>query len=170
VIDQKIQDALNGQLNAEIYSAYLYLSMSNYFESLGLIGMANWMRIQWQEELTHALKFNDYLNERGGRVLLTSIEGPQTEWDSPLKAFQDTAGHERKVTGLINDLVNLAESESDHATKNFLMWYVSEQVEEEASVDAVLQKLKLVGSAGEGLLMVDNELAKRIFTPPAAGN
>ncbi|MBW2623275.1 MAG: ferritin [Deltaproteobacteria bacterium] len=170
MIDQKIQDALNGQLNAEIYSAYLYLSMSNYFESLGLIGMANWMRIQWQEELTHALKFNDYLNERGGRVLLTSIEGPQTEWDSPLKAFQDTAGHERKVTGLINDLVNLAESESDHATKNFLMWYVSEQVEEEASVDAVLQKLKLVGSAGEGLLMVDNELAKRIFTPPAAGN
>jgi ferritin len=169
VIDQKIQSALNEQLNAEIFSAYLYLSMAGYFEFLGLSGMANWMRVQWQEELTHAMKFNDFLNERGGRVLLKAIEGPQTEWDSPTHAFEDTARHESKVTGLINDLVNLAESENDHATRNFLMWFVNEQVEEEASAEAVLRKLKLVGGAGEGLLMINNELAQRVFVPPAAG-
>ena len=169
MIDQKIEEALNGQLNAELYSAYLYLSMSGYFESLGLSGMANWMRVQWREEVSHAMKFIDNIYVRGGRVLLTAIDAPPTEWSSPIDAFKDTASHEHKVTGLINDLVNLAEDQNDHATKNFLMWFVNEQVEEEASAADILQKLKLVGGTGEGLLMINNELAHRVFVPPAAG-
>ena len=168
MIKEKIEKALNSQLNAELYSSYLYLSMSSYFSSLNLDGFANWMRVQAQEELMHALKFYDYITERGGRALLATIEAPPAQWDSPLKAFENVYTHEQKVTGLINDLVNMAVSEKDHATTAFLQWFVTEQVEEESSADAVVQKLRLVGDQGSGLLMIDQEMSQRAFTPPAA--
>jgi len=168
MIKEKIQNALNKQLNAEMYSAYLYLSMSAYFESINLKGFANWMRIQTREEMVHAMKFYDYVNERGGRVTLAAIDAPPTQWDSPLAVFEHTYMHEQKVTGLINDLVNLAISETDHATNNFLQWFVAEQVEEESSADEIVQKLKLVGGDSGGLFMLDQELGQRVFTPPAA--
>ena len=171
MLSKKMQDALNKQLNAELYSAYLYLSMSAYFQSVHLGGFANWMRVQAQEELTHAIKFYDYVNERGGRVVLQPVEGPPAEWTSPLAVFEDTYRHEQKVTSLINELVNLVIAEGDHATNVFLQWFVFEQVEEEASADKIVQKLKLVGDTGSGLFMIDRELAQRVFVPPttAAG-
>jgi ferritin len=168
MMDEKMQEALNKQINAEIYSAYLYLSMSAYFQSVNLAGFANWMRVQWQEELAHALKFYDYVNERGGRVVLQAVEAPPSEWDSALAVFEDTYRHEQKVTAMINKLVDLAVETRDHATNNFLQWFVSEQVEEEASADEVVQKLKLVGGDPSGLFMVDRELAQRVFAAPAA--
>lgn len=168
MIKENMQKAINQQINAEMYSAYLYLSMSAYFESINLKGFANWMKAQAQEEMVHAMKFYDYINERGGRVLLTVIEAPPTQWDSSLAVFEYTYKHEQKVTGLINDLVNLAISEADHATNNFLQWFVAEQVEEEASADEVVQKLKLAGDRGGGLFMLDQELGQRVFTLPTA--
>ena len=168
MLDEKMQTALNKQMNAELYSSYLYLSMSAYFQSISLPGFANWLRIQAQEELVHAMKFYDFINERGGRVMLQPVEGPPTEWSSPLDVFENTYKHEQKVTGLINDLVNLAVKEGDHATNIFLQWFVTEQVEEESSADEVVQKLKLMGDAKGGLFMLDREMAQRVFTPPAA--
>jgi ferritin len=168
MLNEKIQDALNKQLNAELYSSYLYLSMSAYFSSVELSGFANWMRVQAQEELMHSMKFYDYINERGGRVTLTAIESPQVEWKSPEIAFDHVYKHEQKVTGLINDLVNLAIEEKDHATNNFLSWFVTEQVEEESSASDILQKVKLVGKDGSGLFMLDKELGMRVFTPPTS--
>ncbi len=168
MLSEKMQEVLNGQLNAELYSAYLYLSMSAYFQSLDLAGFANWMRVQTQEELVHAMKFHDYINERGGRVLLRSIESPPTEWTSPLAVFEYAYQHEQKVTGLINNLVDLSMEVKDHATTNFLQWFVSEQVEEEASANDVVRKLKLMGEAAGGMFMIDRELAQRVFTAPAA--
>jgi len=168
MLDEKMQTALNKQMNAELYSSYLYLSMSAYFQSISLPGFANWLRIQAQEELVHAMKFYDFINERGGRVMLQPVEGPPTEWSSPLDVFENTYKHEQKVTSLINDLVNLAVKEGDHATNIFLQWFVTEQVEEESSADEVVQKLKLMGDAKGGLFMLDREMAQRAFTPPAA--
>jgi len=167
MIKEKMQEAINRQMNRELYSSYLYLSMSAYFESINLKGFANWMRVQTQEEMVHAMKFYDYVVERGGRVILDAIEAPPSKWKSPLAVFQHAYKHEQKVTGLINDLVNISVSEQDHATNNFLQWFVAEQVEEEASADGVVQKLKLVGDGG-GLSMLDQELAQRVFTPPPA--
>jgi ferritin len=166
MLNPKIQAALNSQINAELYSSYLYLSMSAYFDSQNLAGMANWMRIQAQEELTHAMKFFDFVNERGGRVLLTQVEGPKTEWSSPLDVFEETLAHERKVTALINDLVDLSLGEKDHAANTFLQWFVTEQVEEEATAEAILEKLKLVGDDGVAIFMLDGELGQRAV--PAA--
>ena len=168
MIKERIQDALNEQINAELYSSYLYLSMSAYFESINLKGFASWMRVQTQEELLHAMKFYDYLIERGGKVVLSSIESPPTEWPSPLAIFENAYQHEQKVTGLINELVDLAIAEKDHATNIILQWFVSEQVEEEASADEVVQKIKLMGDARGGIFMLDRELAQRVFTPPTA--
>jgi len=168
MIDEKMQEAINKQLNAELYSSYLYLSMSAYFQSANLGGFANWMRVQAKEELAHAMKFYDYVNERGGRVILHPVEEPPSEWDSPLAVFEHVYRHEQKVTGLINKLVDLAVEARDHATNNFLQWFVSEQVEEEASADEVVQKLKLVGDDPSGLFMIDRELAQRVFVAPAA--
>jgi len=167
-MDEKMQEALNKQLNAELYSSYLYLSMSAYFQSVNLSGFANWMRVQAQEELAHAMKFYDYVNERGGRVVLPAVEAPPSEWDSPLAVFEHVYRHEQGVTGMINKLVDLAVEARDHATNNFLQWFVSEQVEEEASADEVVQKLKLVGDDPSGLFMIDRELAQRVFVAPVA--
>jgi len=163
-----MEEALNAQVNAEMYSAYLYLSMESYFKSLNLNGFANWMRVQAQEEMMHAMKIYDYINERGGRVLLKVIEGPPTKWDSPLAVFEAVFKHEQKVTGLINDLVDLAIAEKDHATNSFLQWFVNEQVEEEASADEKVQQLKMMENAPGGMFMLDRELGQRVFTPPAA--
>ncbi|MHC4069786.1 MAG: ferritin [Planctomycetota bacterium] len=167
MLNKKMNDALNEQINAEFYSAYLYLSMETYFESVNLSGFAKWMRAQVQEESMHAMKLYDFVNEQGGRVLLKAIERPVTEWSSPLAAFEAVYAHEQKVTGLINDLVNLAVQEKDHTTNNFLKWFVNEQVEEEASADAVVQQLKMVKDSAEGKLMIDKELGQRVFVPPA---
>jgi ferritin len=156
-----MQAALNKQLNAELYSGYLYLSMNAYFKTLNLDGFANWMYYQAQEELTHGMKFYDFINQRGGQVTLDLIEAPPASWDSPLAAFEATLAHEQKVTGLINDLMEVALTERDHATQIFLQWFVSEQVEEEESVGGVLEQLKLMGAAKGGLFMIDRELAKR---------
>ncbi|MBS3734734.1 MAG: ferritin [Phycisphaerae bacterium] len=161
MISPKMQDAINEQINAETYSAYLYWSMAAYFESENLPGFARWMKVQAGEEMTHAGKFFDYVNERGGRVTLTAIEAPPTAWDSPLAAFQAAYEHETKVTAMINDLVDLARSENDHATESFLTWYVDEQVEEESSADDIVQKLTRVQDAPGGLFMLDRELGAR---------
>jgi len=168
MISKKMAEALNRQVNAEFYSAYLYLSMEAYFVSVNLPGFANWMRAQIQEEAMHAMKIYDFVNERGGRVLLKSIEQPPTEWESPLAAFEAAYKHEQKVTGLINDLVNLAIEEKDHASNAFLQWFVNEQVEEEASVNEVAQKLKKINNAPAGQFLIDRELGQRVFTPPQA--
>ncbi|MEW6352165.1 MAG: ferritin [Thermodesulfobacteriota bacterium] len=167
MISKELQDAMNSQMNAELYSSYLYLSMSGYFESINLPGAANWMRCQAQEELVHVMKFFTFLKERGGRVRMAAIDGPPNEWDSPLAAFEAAYRHEQLVSGRINDLVDLAIQQKDHASNNFLQWFVAEQVEEEASADAVIQQIKLAGDGG-GLFMVDKELAARVFAPPPA--
>lgn len=166
MLSDRMEKALNGQVNAELYSAYLYLAMSSYFKSMNLNGFGRWMEVQTLEELTHAKKFFDYVNERGGRAVVTSIDGPQNEWASPVATFEQVYQHEQKVSGLINELVNLAIEERDHATNNFLQWFVSEQVEEEASANDVLQKLKLIDRGQGGLFLLDQELGQRVFTPP----
>ncbi len=168
MISKKMEEALNEQVNAEMYSAYLYLSMESYFRSLNLNGFANWMRVQTQEEMMHAIKIYDFVNERGGRITLKAIEGPPTKWKSPLAVFEAVYAHERKVTGLINNLVNLAVEEKDHATNTFLQWFVNEQVEEESSADEIVQQLKMMKNAPGGMFMFDRELGQRVFTPPVA--
>jgi len=168
MLSEKIQQVLNDQINAELYSSYLYLSMQAYFESINLPGFANWMKAQTQEELMHAFKLYDFVNERSGRVILNAIDKPPTDWKSPLDVFEQVFKHEQKVTALINNLVNLSNDEKDHATASFLQWFVNEQVEEEASADAVRQQLKLMETAPDGLFMLDKEMAQRVFTPPAA--
>lgn len=163
-----LEKALNEQLNAELYSAYLYLSMSAYFSDVGLSGFANWMRVQAKEEQFHAMKFYDYINERGGRVKLAAIDAPRTEWDSPLDCIEAVLEHEQKVTALVYGLVDLAIEEKDHATNIFLQWFVTEQVEEEDNVNEVLSKLKLIDGKGNGMFIMDKELGTRVFNPPAA--
>jgi ferritin len=166
-MNDKIQETFNNQINAELYSSYLYLSMSSWLEAKNFKGFSSWMRVQAQEELSHALKFIDFVQERGGRVILTQLEGPKTEWSSLKEVYEDTYNHERHVTSLIHEMVDVAMSERDHAANNFLKWFVDEQVEEEASALEILEKLKLVGEDGAALFMIDGELGQRVFTPPA---
>ncbi|MFW6268931.1 MAG: ferritin [Bacillota bacterium] len=165
MLNDKVETALNEQINAELYSAYLYQAMGAYFESVDLEGFAQWMDLQADEEISHARKIYDYVNERGGRVILESIEAPPSEWENPTKAFENAYEHEQKVTAMINDLVDIADQENDRATYSFLQWFVDEQVEEEDSVDSIVQKLKMIGSSGSGLFMLNNELGQR--TPQA---
>ena len=161
MLSEDLEDKLNEQINAELFSAYLYQAMGAYFEAEDLEGFANWMDLQAQEEMFHARKIYDFVNERGGRVILQSIEAPKSEWDDPLDAFKDAYEHEQKITGMINDLVDLSIEESDHATRSFLQWFVDEQVEEEDSVNRIVRKLEMFGESGNGLLMIDNELGQR---------
>jgi ferritin len=161
MLSEKMQAALNEQINAELSSSYAYLSIAAHFEAENLNGFANWMHIQSGEENTHAMKFYHYIISRRGRVTLKPLAGPKTEWASPLEAFEDALKHEQKVTSLINNLVDLAIKEKDHATNSFLKWFVDEQVEEEANVDAVIQDLKRAGNSAQMLLMLDRELAGR---------
>ena len=161
MLNQKIQDALNEQIKNELYSAYLYLSMAAYCESVNMPGMAHWMRMQELEERMHALKMFDFVNERGGRVVLQAIDQPPAEFKSLLDVFEKTLAHEQKVTAMINDLYALAVQEKDYASQIFLQWFVTEQVEEEDSVGQVIETLKMIGDSRQGLLMLDRELGGR---------
>ena len=168
MLSEKMQDALNGQLNREMYSAYLYLAMSAYSTYIGLKGFANWFMVQYQEEMMHAMKIYNYINDQGGQVKLMAIEQPLTEFESPMDMFEKTLEHEKFITKSINDLVDLAIAEKDHATNIFLQWFVTEQIEEESNDKDIIARLKLIGKDGNGLLMLDKELAARVFTLPAA--
>ena len=168
MLSPKLEKALNDQINAEMFSAYLYLAMVAYFQEKNLSGFANWMTVQNQEETFHAMKFFKYVAERGGRVTLDALEKPQFEWESPLAAMEAAQKHEAYISGRINTLMDLAIKEKDHATANFLNWFVAEQVEEEDSVNEVVQKLRMVGTGGGGLFMMDRDMATRVFTPPVA--
>jgi ferritin len=165
---KQIEQAFNSHLNAEFFSSYLYLSMANYFAAQNLEGMAEWMRIQLEEERVHAMKFVDFINDRGGRVVLQQIDQPTIEWDSPLAAFQDAYDHECLISSKINELVDLANKENDHAAHNFLQWFVSEQVEEEATAQRIVEQLKRVGDNPVGLMIIDQQLGARTATPAEA--
>jgi len=167
VLSERMTEALNKQINREIYSAYLYLSMSADSTFKGLKGFANWFMVQYQEEMTHTMKIYDYINNQGGQVKLMAVEQPPMEFGSPLEIFEKTLEHEKFVTKCINDLVNLAIDQKDHATKIFLQWFITEQIEEEANDNDIIATLKLVGKEGNGLFMIDKELATRVFVPPA---
>jgi ferritin len=167
MLKEKVEKALNEQINAELYSAYLYQSMAAYFENKSLAGFAQWMDRQADEEMIHARKIYDFINERGGRVILSGIEKPKNEWNSNLEVFEDSLAHEEKITAMINKLVSLADEEKDYATKSFLKWFVDEQVEEEDSVGEIVDKLKLVGDSTQGLFMMDDKLAERNKTNAA---
>ncbi|MBN2024209.1 MAG: ferritin [Pirellulales bacterium] len=169
MLNPRIQEAFNKQINAELFSSYMYLSMAAYFESRSMRGMANWMRVQAQEEVVHATKFFDFIHDRDGQVTLTAIGAPPVQWDSAAQVFEHAYEHECKVTAMIHDLVRLARNENDPAADNFLQWFVTEQVEEEASAQLMVDKLRLVGDNGAGLFMVDTEAAQRAFAPPAPG-
>lgn len=161
MLSKKMLEALNKQVNAEYASSYLYLSMAAYFEAATLKGFANWMRLQAKEEEEHALKFFDYINDRGGRVTLLPIPAPPKDFPSVLAVMEATLKHEQKVTSLIHALVDQAIEEKDHATNIFLHWFVEEQVEEEANASEIVEKLKMISQSGGGLLMLDKELGKR---------
>jgi ferritin len=161
MLSKTLQDAMNEQIKNELYSAYLYLSMSAYCEEANLPGFAHWMRLQAQEEVSHAMKFYDFIYERGGRVVLQAIDQPPAEFQSPLAVFEQTLEHEQKVTAMIHDLYTLAVEEKDYASQAFLQWFVTEQVEEEDSASQVLETLKMIGDKGHALLMLDRELGRR---------
>jgi len=168
MIGKKMVDTINAQINAELFSAYLYMSMHSYFASNGMPGAANWVRVQALEEMTHAEKFCNYVHERGGKVVLTAIAAPETQWANPLAVFEAVLTHERKVTSLINNLMDVAIEQKDHAAGLFLQWFIGEQVEEEASVQNVIDQIKLAGESKGGMLMIDRELGARVFVPPVA--
>lgn len=161
MLSEKMEKALNDQINAEFYSAYLYLSMSAYFEELDYPGFAQWMKVQSKEEEDHGAKLYEYVIARGNSVTLEAIEKPQEKWDSVEAIFEHVLEHEQLVTSLINDLVDLAISEKDHATNQFLQWYVAEQVEEEENARDNLGKIKRAGNSQDLLFLLDAELGGR---------
>jgi ferritin len=160
MLNEKMETALNAQINMELSAFYTYLSMAAYLEGDGLTGMAAWMRHHADEEMEHAMRIYDYIHSRRGHVTLQAIAKPPNEWDSPLNAFEDAFKHEQKVTASIDALVEQARDLEDHATESFLQWFVDEQVEEEEIVDAAIQKLKLIGDDGPGLYMLDRDLGE----------
>ena len=161
MLSQAMQDAINEQIKNELYSAYLYLSMSAHCEANGMPGSAHWMRAQSQEEIEHAMRFFDFVNERGGRVTLYAIDQPPTEFDSLLAIFKETLEHERKVTAMIHGLYQLALEEKDYPAQVMLHWFIEEQVEEESSAAQILDTLEMIGDQGHALVMLDRELGKR---------
>ena len=168
MIEKKLEEAINTQINEELFSSYLYLSMSAYFEAENLKGMAHWMRVQAQEELIHVFKFYRYLNDRGGQVILSQVKAPATRWESAAIAFQAAYEHEQHITSCIHKLVDLALKEGDQSTANMLQWFINEQVEEEATASEVAAQLKRIGDNGMGLFMMDKELSTRVFNPAPA--
>ncbi len=161
MLKDSVLNAINEQINAEMYSSYLYLSMSAHFEAANLSGFAHWMRVQSREELDHAMKFFDYMQDQGCPVTLKAIAQPPTQFGSPLAVFQQVLEHEQKVTSLIHGLYDLAVKENDYATQGLLQWYVNEQVEEEKNATRILEELKMVGESGASLFLVDRQLAAR---------
>jgi len=160
-MDKKLLQEMNLQINKEMYSGYLYLSMAAHFESENLPGFSHWMTMQAEEELEHAMKFFNFLNEIGERVELDTIEKPDTEFDDPIKVFEQVLEHEKYVTSRIHLLYNLAVEKNDYPAQMFLQWFVNEQVEEEANATAILEMLKIGGAKGNALLMIDRQLADR---------
>lgn len=165
MITKKMETAINEQINAELYSAYLYLSMSAWCESQNLKGFANWLRVQYQEETAHALKLFDYVLERGGNVTLQKIETPNAQWNNIIDVFENVLKHEKNMTALINNLVQVSMDEKDFAANNMLQWFVNEQVEEEANATEILDQLKLFEGKGAPLFMMDRELKTRVYVP-----
>ena len=169
MINEKLQEEFNIQINKELYSAYLYLAMKTYFQELNLLGFVNWLDVQVQEEHAHAMGMYDYLNERGGKVELRAIDKPIVEGNSPLEIFEHILRHEEYVTSRINEMMDVAEEVKDRAAMHLLEWYIKEQVEEEASVGGVLATLKLIGDDKKALLLLDKDLATRTFVAPVIG-
>lgn len=162
MLDKDIQNALNEQLNRELYSAYTYLAMSAYFEDLSLSGFSSWMKLQSKEEIEHSMKYYRYIFDRQGKVTLSAIATPKQNWKSPLEVFEDAYAHESQVTKDINKIVDLSIKQSDHATHHFLQWFVGEQIEEESTTSDLVTRLKRIGDNPAGLVMLDRELAARI--------
>ena len=169
MIDEKLQEAFNDQINKEFYSEYLYLAMKVYFQELNLQGFVNWFDVQVQEEHAHAMGMVNYLNDRGGKIDLRAIEKPVVEGNTPLEVFEHVLRHEEYVTSRINHVMDVAEEVKDRAAMHLLDWYIKEQVEEEASVGGVLATLRLIGDDKKALLMLDKDLAARTFTVPVIG-
>jgi ferritin len=161
MIGKAVQDAMNEQINKELFSSYLYLSMAAYFEDKNLMGFAHWMRLQAEEEREHAMKFYDFILDRGGRVNLKGIDGPETDWESNLEVAQQVVAHEAKVTESINNLYDLALKDKDYASQVMLQWFISEQVEEEKNATELVAKLKMIEERGTAVLMLDHRLSKR---------
>lgn len=157
----EVQDAMNEQIKNELYSAYLYLSMVAHFEAVNLPGFAHWMRMQSNEEVVHAMKFFDFINERGGRVELKAIEQPPVEWGSPLDIFESALNHEQKVTAMINNIYEIAVAQKDYASQNMLQWFIDEQVEEEKSAGDIVETLKMFGERDTVVLLMDRQLGER---------
>jgi ferritin len=168
MIKKEVLDVINEQINAETYSAYMYLSMAAYFEEMGLSGFSNWMKVQYQEESAHALKFFNYITERGGKVILKAVAQVPVDFNGIVDVFEQTLKHENQVTEKINNLMNVAVAASDHATQSFLKWFIDEQVEEEANVERILATLKLINGEGNGVFMMDREMSQRVFVDPNA--
>jgi ferritin len=167
MISNKMVDAVNGQINKEMYSAYLYMSMSAYADGEGLKGFATYFMVQYHEEMVHAMKFFEYLARQGNKITLGALDKPPVEFGTMLQMFQQTLEHERFITRSINELIDLAMSEKDYASKAFLDWYVTEQVEEEKNAVENIQKLKMIGDNSSALYLLDKELGARMLTVPS---
>ena len=167
MLNQKIEEALNAQINAEMWSAYLYLSMAAYCHSQGNPGMGKWFEVQFQEEQDHAKIFFNYVISRGGNVVLKPIEAVPTAWNTILEVFESTLEHEQKVTALINNLFAITAAENDYATQSMLKWFIDEQVEEEETAQNIIDNLKMIKDNGYGLYMLDKELGARVYTQAA---
>ncbi len=163
MINQKVRDAMNEQIKHELESFYVYLSMAAWFHRENLDGMAHWMRCQAHEEMEHAMKFVDHINDRDGKVTLLDLKQEKTEWSSPAEVFGDALKHEQFITGKINDLMKLARQEGDYASETLLTWFVGEQIEEEANASRILAQVKMVGDSKQGLLMLDRGVGQRPF-------
>ncbi len=169
MFSKRLQAAINDQINAEYYSAYLYLSMAAYLEYKDLPGMAHWMRMQYEEEVFHALKFFDFMNDRGARVILKAIDAPPSDFGSVEEVFAEVLAHEQKVTSLIHNLYKLAVEENDYPTQSLLQWFIDEQVEEEKTASDILARVRMVKDYPPGILMIDDALGQRPApTPPTA--
>jgi len=166
MLSKKMEKALNEQINKEMYSAYLYMSMSAQSSNMGLPGFANWFMVQYKEEMEHAMKIYNYVDDQGGKIKLMAINEPPSDFKDPMDMFKRTLKHEQFVTKCINELVNLSIKEKDHATQIFLQWFVTEQIEEEGNDNEIISKLELAGTKGNGLFMVDKELSTRVYNPP----
>lgn len=167
MLNKKIEEALNAQINAELWSAYLYLSMAAYAHANGNPGMGNWFEVQFKEEQDHAKIMFNYIIQRGGRVELKPIVAVPTTWESPLAVFEATLAHEQKVTSLINNLFTLSTAENDYATQSMLKWFIDEQVEEEENAQNIIDNLRMIQGNGYGLYMLDKELAARTYVQPS---
>jgi ferritin len=161
MFSDKVQEAMNEQIKNELYSAYIYLSMAAHFEAVNLPGFAQWMRMQSNEEVEHAMKFFDFINERGGRVELRAIDQPPVEWGPPLEIFETALGHEQKVTGMINNIYEIATREKDYPSQIMLQWFIDEQVEEEKSASEIVETLKMFGEKDTVILLLDRQLGER---------